>query len=116
MREKGGEWGKRESREGERKSQYFLVPIPMKRIVVGSRFGENQPTQHHRLGAGGEGKMGTEELLAGGRAGEGLVHPMAINCQLNDPNPNTQRSEMSDRDRMRPRHASPARETSTRRG
>jgi hypothetical protein len=35
---------------GGGKSPYFFVPIPMKRIVVSSRFGENQPTQHHRLG------------------------------------------------------------------
>jgi hypothetical protein len=41
----GGEQG-----EGGGKSQYFFVPIPMKRIVAGSRFGENQPTQHHGLG------------------------------------------------------------------
>jgi hypothetical protein len=51
--EKGGEWGsggRGRAGEGGGKSQYFLVPIPMKGIVVGSRFAENQPTQHHRLG------------------------------------------------------------------
>jgi hypothetical protein len=45
-----GEWGRARAGEGGGKSQYFLVPIPMQRIVVESRFGENQPTQHHRLG------------------------------------------------------------------
>jgi hypothetical protein len=43
-----------EQGEGGGKAQYFFVPIPMKRIVAGSRFGfgENQPTihQHHHLG------------------------------------------------------------------
>jgi hypothetical protein len=53
MMEKRGEWGSGEEGEqgkGGGKSQYFLVPILMKRIVAGSRFGENQPTQHHGLG------------------------------------------------------------------
>jgi hypothetical protein len=55
-----------EQGEGGGKAQYFFVPIPMKRIVAGSRFGENQPTQHHRLGKWEVWRGGSEPPLRAG--------------------------------------------------